>query len=377
MEEERAGELLPLSAELVERGDIDGLTLHVGRLVVEREWDELEALRSACRLALGRGKQLWAVAAHVEYRLCLEAPAERAARMVEAGSGRFGLGPLAEVAASAHTWDELAPHLSATPAAALVAHERVVRGDDLSRDALASSLPEVLDLPLRLRPWEPAYVLAKYHPDRMEAYPPAVPLLNSAVGEGGRARGSRPRPAGRSRQATAGKRPPGIAPARRETPEVPHLGAAPRMDEVSVALEELVSAWTTESNGRAEAVSVRGDALDAVRALGAPAAELAELAPDAAVALMAWAAADGGAHGRRRGAASGRFGAWWVLAALGGLGARWPLAAQDLAPVLEDVRWYAWGSGEPVTGWALRLAIEAAAGPHRGEAWAVTAVDAV
>jgi hypothetical protein len=30
---------------------------------------------------------------------------------------------------------------------------------------------------------------------------------------------------------------------------------------------------------------------------------------------MGWTAASGGAFGRRRGAAAGRFGAWWALAA--------------------------------------------------------------
>ena len=34
---------------------------------------------------------------------------------------------------------------------------------------------------------------------------------------------------------------------------------------------------------------------------------------------MAWTAASGGAHGRRRGMAAGRFSAWWTAAALTGL----------------------------------------------------------
>ena len=46
------------------------------------------------------------------------------------------------------------------------------------------------------------------------------------------------------------------------------------------------------------------------------AARLAVLTPAEALAWLAWAGASGGAHGRRRGNAIGRFGAWWVLAAL-------------------------------------------------------------
>ena len=52
------------------------------------------------------------------------------------GAGRFALGPLSEVAASTHTWAELAPHAPPGPLAAVTAHERVVRGEDLRRIAL-------------------------------------------------------------------------------------------------------------------------------------------------------------------------------------------------------------------------------------------------
>jgi hypothetical protein len=39
---------------------------------------------------------------------------------------------------------------------------------------------------------------------------------------------------------------------------------------------------------------------------------------------MAWAAASGGAHGPRPGAAAGRFAAWWAAATLTDLHADWP-----------------------------------------------------
>ncbi len=121
---------------------------------------------------------------------------------------------------------------------------------------------------------------------------------------------------------------------------------------------------------------MKGKAMDAVSALGARVTEIVDLAPNEAVAIMAWAAANGGAHGRRPGAAPGRFAAWWVLATLGELTARWPLRPNELTDVVHEVRWYGWGSGDPVTGWALRLALEATGGPRRGRAWALSATDA-
>ena len=348
------------SSELVERGDIDALTIYVNELVVARQWEELAALRERCQLALQRGKQLWGVAAYIEYRLCLEGPGEWAAAMLELGTGRFAFGPLPEVAASTHTWSELSPHLHPTPQAAMAAHERVTRGEDLAGDAVAARLPEVLDMPLRLEGWEPAYALAEYRPDRMEAPPPKLPALQP----------SRSGPGGRLKAGSAGREDEVLAAGNGRT-----SGRA-ETDDVTTALEDLVSAWTAESNGRAEAVSVRGTAFDAVSGLGARLTEIVELAPGQALAAMAWAAADGGAHGRRRGAAPGRFGAWWVVGVLGDLIDTWPPPPDDLATVLGGLRWYAWGSGEPVTGWALRLAVEARNGQRQGRAWAISATDA-
>jgi Family of unknown function (DUF6183) len=349
MHEESLRELSPASSELVERGDLDGLTRQVDRLVASEDWDELAELRVRCRSAVDRGKQLWAVSAHIEYRLALGAPGRWAAMMLETAPGRFTLGPLPEVAASTHTWDELSPHVHPTPQAAMAAHERVMRGDDLSTDACAIKLPDVLDLPWSLQPWEPSYALAEYGPDRMDAPAPKLPALSLLSGAD---RGD-------------GRAPRGASPLSR--------GVA---DAVASSFVDLVSTWTEESNGRAEAIGVRGDALRAIDALGARPIEVVELEPAAALAAMGWAAASGGAYGRRRGAAPGRFAAWLVLVALGDLSAKWPLAPDELGEVLHQVRWYAWGAGEPSTGWALRLAVEGTAGPSKDRAWAVTATDA-
>jgi hypothetical protein len=345
------------SSELVERGDIDALTFYVNELVAAKQWEELTSLRERCRRALERGKQLWGVAAYIEYRLCLQAPGSWAATMLESGTGRFAFGPLPEVAASAHTWSELSPHLHATPQAAMAAYERVVRGEDLTGDETAPTLPAVLDLPLRLEAWEPAYAVPEYHADRVEAPPPRLPRLQ--------------RPSGRPAAEVAAEEP-----VLKGASANGHMARRAATDDVSAALEELVGAGTAESNGRAEAVSVTGQAADAVAALGARLTEIVELSPGEAVATMAWAAADGGAHGHRPGCAPGRFGAWWVLATLGDMADEWPPPSDALGVVLESARWYAWGSGEPVTGWALRLAVEATGGRRKGQAWAISATDA-
>ena len=333
------------SRRLIELGDTDALLFHVNGLISDRDWPQLGALREGCRDAVERGKQLWSVAAHIEYRLCLQGPADWAAWMLETASGRFALGPLPEVAASTHTWAELAPHLTGTPQAAMAAHERVLHGEDLADDPVASRLPEVLEMPLKTLPWEPAYALAEYHPEKMGAPPPAMPLLGpvpSAVpGAGGAGSG------------------------------------APNRDEVSEALEELVNIWSTESNGRVAALSLSGDACTAVEALGSPMARVAELSGAEALALMAWAAASGGAHGRRRGAAAGRFAAWWVVGALGDLSDRWPAPPEDMADALGTARWYAWEPQEISLGWSLRLALEVTRGNRQGRAWALSATDQV
>ena len=91
-------------------------------------------------------------------------------------------------------------------------------------------------------------------------------------------------------------------------------------------------------------------------------------------AWMAWAGASGGAHGRRRGAAAGRFGALWLVAALGDALDDWPLAAGDLEEISAELRWSWWDAYEPATGWQLQLVVES---PDDGVAWAVNARDGV
>ena len=328
--------------ELIEGGDLDELLRHVDRLCAARDWEGLLEVRDRSRKALERGRQLWPVASHAEYRLALEAPGPWAAGVLLPGAGRFALGPLPEVAAAGHSWAELAPHLPASPEATFTAHERVVRGEDLTGDERVDSA--VLEVPLRLQAWEPEYPLAVYR--AAEAQFPELPV-------------------------------PRLAPV-----DLP--GPAPVADDpdATTALVELAGAWTTESNGRARAVAVAGDVAGAMAALllpsghadpgGATSARVAEVDLAGALATMAWTGASGGAHGRRRGMATGRFGAWWALAALTTGLDRWPPDSDEVGAAGTALRWYRWDAEAPSAGWSLRVAVE---DPARGRAWAVEATD--
>lgn len=319
-------------ADLVAHGDIDELLRRIDGLCAARDWMGLLDLRDRADRAVERGHQLWPVAHHAEYRLALEAPPDLAARMLVEGTGRFALGPMAEVAAQGHTWRELAPHTSAGPVATLAAHERVVRGEDLRETA--GTLAPGYELPLVLAPWEPAYAVAHYEAHRADFPAPEWPRS---------------------------------APIDLPGPE-PVIEDRPSTE----ALRDLVRAWTTASNGRVTATAVDGDAPSAVRALGVTRASLCAVPPDRAIAMMAWAAASGGARAPRPGAAAGRFGAWWAAATITDLVDDWPVEPDELGAAIERLDWFLWDDGDTTSGWQLRVAV---ADPGEGIAWAVSATD--
>lgn len=317
--------------ELIEAGDLNALLRAVDGLCAARGWDELLDLADACDDALERGKQLWPISAHVDYRVALEAPGEYAAEVLTPEIGRFAHGPLTEVAASTHSWDELAPHVGDPVTASYVAQERVLRGEDLAGDARAH--PELVDLPLTLQGWEPPYALATFRSNLVEVQEPWEP--------------------------------------RAAWQEVDPGAGVPLEDpDVTDALLELVTPWTTESNGAARASVVDGDALSAIAAVAYGPAVVAPIGVDEALRQMAWAAASGGAHGRRRGAALGRFSAWYTAALLSDL--PWPSPAAEVGAGAARLRWYAWDEEGPEEGWALRIAVEDTSG---GWAAALSATD--
>jgi resuscitation-promoting factor RpfA len=300
---------------LVAGNDLDELVREVDRRTGAGDWDGLVRLRDRCRAAVERGFQLWPAASLAEYRLALRAPGRWAGAVVTEGAGRFALGPLTEVAASTHAWADLAPHLAPGPLAGVVAHERVVRGEDLRHAAVPFA--DVFDLPLALEKWEPSWPVAQYGDDEVDARRPALPVLRPI--------------------------------------RLPAPGVKVDEPEARAALLAAPAVWVSQSNGRAAVSAVSGGALAAVAALGVAEARAAELESGEALAQLAWAAASGGAHGRRRGAAAGRH------------------LARECAAALGDVHWFAWDEASPAVGWHLRLAAE---DPARGVAWALAATDA-
>lgn len=313
------------AVEAIEYSDTDELIRVVDGLCENAEWDQLVELKIRCREAVGRGKQVWGVEEHIRYRLTLEAPAPWAGAAVSEGVARFALGPLPEVAASTKTWAELDEHLEDGPWREVTAAERVVRGESVTTP--------IADLPNRLVDWEPDYAVATYKADKVDTPSPDLPVVDDV--------------------------------------ELPSEFSTIDDPQSEGALFDLVKPWVTESNGNHETVTVEGSALEAIRALGPTRARVGELSHQDALRWMAWAGASGGAYGRRRGAAAGRYGAWWSVATLSDLD--WPPDPDEMGSALQNLAFYWFDDGSPGTGWELRLAIEDS---ESGLAWALAAVDA-
>ena len=316
---------------LIESSDLDGLVRFIDGLASSRDWAGIAEVRDRCQEAVERGKQVWGPAEYAEYRLALDAPAERAAAVVGDGKGRYGPGPLWEVVASTHSWDELAPHLETPTVLAMVAHERALRGDDVAADAVDWG---ILELPIGTRPWEPGYAAAVYRSDGVD-FPEGD--RTELVWE-----------------------------------ELSEAGERLEDDGGVEGLLELVKPWWDESSGHADAVHVAGDARSAIRALGPARARIAEVSFQEALAAMAYAGASGGAYGSRRGTPRGRALTWWAVGQLLG----YEDLPEDPDALAEggDLNWYLWDPGDQVGGWSLHLAVE---DPDDGVAWALSAVDMV
>jgi len=326
-----SGEVAKRTHDAIEGSDTDELIRIIDGHVTARNWDALVSLRTLLTEALTRGRQLWGVDQHIRYRLALEGPPEEAARAVIEGPARFALGPLTEVVANRHTFQDLEPFLPPGPERSLVAHERVLAGERIDSSAVDLT---VIELPLSLARWEPIYSRPEYKSDRVESHPPDLPPMD------------------------------GLA--------VPDHADQIDDPEATNALLALVAPWVEESNGRAQAVATEGEAGDAIRALGATRVQHCRLSVPQAMAWMAWAAGSGGARGRRRGGAAGRFAAWWAASTLAGLD--WPSEPDDLGGAAAELQWFAWSDLAAPTGWNLNLAIE---DPIEGLSWAISAVDAV
>jgi hypothetical protein len=315
----------PRAIEAIESSDTDELLRVVDGLCTARDWGRLLELRQRCAEAVTRGKQVWGVEEHIRYRLALEAPPEIAGPIVSEGHSRFGLGPLPEVAASTKSWEEMGAHMAPGPDRDTFAAERVVRGDRV--DAIP-------DLPPILQPWEPSYQLATYKRDGVETPTPSFPPTREA-----------------------------------KLPSDPAI-----IEDLAStgALADLVEPWTDQSNGRCQTAAVEGGHLVAISALGMTRARVGSLEPGPGLAWMAWAGASGGAHGRRRGAAAGRYLSWWTVATLSDLD--WPADPEAMGKAVAALSWHWFDDGSPDTGWVLRMALTS---EELGLSWAISATDQV
>jgi len=305
-------------------------------------------LRDACLAATEEtGRQLWGPARFAAYRVALDAPAELAAAMLEPGVVRFGLGPLTEVVAQHHRFADLAPHLDSS-LVAVVAQERVLRGEDLrgDADAAAALADSGAEVPLVLQPFEPAYTLPEYRADTRIDGGFLLPddSWTALAGQ-----------AGVSTDADA----PVIVPG----------GRAAALTRV---LHDAIEPWLSGSDGAVELVTVRGRADDAARALqgrlalsdGDTTLERRGIEAAQLLGLVAFAAASGGVHGRRRGGAAGRASAWWLARTATGLDGAAPDdlegigqdAIDELEFRLEDLELVALRSPREAA-WRLELAI--------------------
>ena len=316
----------------VHRADLDELIRLIDRRTSTRDWGGLSRVRRSCAAAVDTGRQLWPAATLAEYRLALWAPNEWCATVMEEDAGRFTPGPLSEVAAVHHSWDGLGTHLGLGPLATYFAHERSLRGDQIPLESQDVLVP-VIDIPIDLQPWEPRYSVATYDDNGAHHDRPTVvaPMLNL---------------------------------------ELPTSIETVEDSESTLAFAQLVEMWTEKSNGRSEVTCVEGSRSDAIAATGTSRARIRELSTAEALNLLLWAGASGGARGRRRGSATGRFSVWWLLAAL--VDCSWDHDITEFGHEVSHLQWAEWDAWEPSTGWELRLAAEH---PSSGIAWAFSAND--
>lgn len=302
--------------ELIHRADLDGLVRYVDDTCSSRDWSHLVTIRNDARAAVATGRQLWPIATLANYRMALWAPDSIAARALDDTARTFMPGPVSEILAVNHTWADLEPHLEHGHDRSLFAYERALRGDHIDTTEFGA-----LDIPFALQNWEPPYPIAIYTDDGGSFPTPDIPtdFITDASMTG------------------------------------PHVLTD---DATTEAFRDLVEPWTAHSNGRAEVACVDGDGASALHAIGVTNAKMHEMSHAEAFQWLAWAGASGGAHGKRRGAATGRFGAWWLMSHIADIADEWPIDPDELGSCTTAMRYWWWDTNEPRTGWEIRLVVE-------------------
>lgn len=318
--------------QLIRRADLDELVRYVDSTCSARDWEHVLEIRNEARNAVNTGRQLWPIATLANFRLALWAPAELAVRALDDTARTFMPGPVSEIIAQYHRWEELDEYLSDGHDRSLIAYERALRGD-----VIPPYEHQALDIPFALAEWEPEYNAPSYSDDGVVD---AMPSLHTKW------------------HACATRI------------------ADPIDDDTTHSFTRLMEPWTAHSNGHARAVVVEGELEDALGALQLTNVDFSELTPDVALRWLTWAASSGGAHGKRRGMASGRSEALWLLATFTGLDETWPRSFNELGDVVRNqLEFFAFTATNHLDReWWLQLAI---VDPHEGLTAAFIARDNV
>jgi hypothetical protein len=316
--------------------DESGLELHafLDQLVEDEAWDELVRVADLARA----DREFWFAGQIVQRRLLLGPPEVAALALNRPFPGDEPSTEVFEIAAHAHSWAELSPHLDDPAVRLRFAYERVLWGEALGD--LEELDAGVFGVPFQLEPWEPVYLFT----DRRGFPPRAV------------------------------EQPPGPSGAAEVAP-LPPPGSLLPDDPVRRALVDLPIHWETESHGEVRAVRVKGDIRAAFTALGHARGGLQPDTPQHALTRLAHASATGGCHGGRDGSVAARVKCWRLLAALARYDGPLPYPADELGAAGERARWFKftpeWEQYDRWI-WELHLGIEQ---PETGEGWALSAGD--
>ncbi len=293
----------------------DRRVARIDTLVSQGDWDGLERLRQQCKSQTPTIAMPVSPAALCDYHLVLGAPASGAARVLNDPAQESPLGPLPEVAACRHTWASLGPLLRGV--AAEFAGERAIRGDTIVPSSHRGDGDA--GVPFLLQPWEPSYQLADYRQYDTRFPAPAGPAWTSS-------------------------------------PQLPPPGEAIGDPHVVDAFGELMRGWRSGDAGRPTIVTVEGDHLHAIAALGHIRVGLAPIPFAEALRWLAWAGASGGRTGNRRGASTGRTLAWMAVASLAGVSEDWPIEPGELGEIGAGLHWFLWNDLH-ADDWVLRMAV--------------------
>jgi hypothetical protein len=305
--------------QLIQRADLDGLVRHVDDTCAARDWEHLVEIRNDARAAVNTGRQLWPIATLANYRLALWAPAPFAVRALDDTARTFMPGPVSEILAVHHSWQDLEPLLEPGHDRGLCAYERALRGD-----IIAPNEPDILDIPIALQPWEPAYLCVSYNDDGVVEEFPASPQWQEGF-------------------------------------DVEGIATTPLDESETIdAFRRMMNAWTSQSNGTADLAIVEGGPAEALGALGYAGiiSELSPMSCSEAWERLTWAASTGGAHGKRRGVATARSDVWWLFAQIAGMTDDWPCDAAECGEIALACEYYVFRNDKtPTEGWGLHLVI--------------------